>query len=1050
MTFNDETIMNAKRRVRIAAGMILLAAVGLIWGTLVYVEDLEASFRHEVGQQLSTVAEMKASQIAALSKEWNNDATLFFSNPASDPVLRAGLNSAANGAVHNQVQALLNRTQIAHQYERVMLVDATGLVRMVTPQTAGTPPDVFGLQQDIRAAISSKKIRFVDLFLNQTTGEVRLATLVPVLAEREQDPPLGVLVLQQDPGQLLYPMVAQWPTNDVTAESILVRQEGDQALILNPLRVQPDAGMHLKFPMTRTDLPMVQAINGVRGIIEGIDFGGFPVIADVRDVPGTPWFMVSKIDTREALAPLQRSQTMAAGLLVALLAVLAILVAWIWRSAQMNVYRERYQAARAARELNRHTRLNAAAFNAIPDSLMVTDLGARIQTVNTAFTKISGYSEAEALGRTPRLLRAPNQDPTTYRAMRTKLAETGEWRGELLNQRKSGEVYPVLLSISTVRDDAGQPTHYVGVGTDISRLRETEAAVDRLASFDSLTGLPNRAQMVTRIDGACDLAGRNQCRFALLNIKLGPLQEVFASLGFSAADQVVRQASERLRQRLRAADVLARVGAADFLVLVRPGDPSEDAAIIARDLMECLSAEFALPNGHMIVLSASTGISLYPDDGADATSLIKNAESARLAARAAEQSFSFYKSEANAGALTRLELEADLRRAIANHELVLHYQPKVSLRSGEICGVEALIRWQRKDGRLVPPNDFIPIAERTKLILPIGQWVIHEACRQIRQWLDAGLPEIRVAVNVSAHQFRAGDLDQVLAHALAEHGVTPHSLEVELTESVLMEDIEKAAAMLRRVKATGVSLALDDFGTGYSSLAYLGRFPFDVLKIDRSFVLGVVTDPDAATIAMTIIDLAHRMRLKVVAEGVETEAQRGFFSKNGCDQMQGFLFSKPLPAAALTELRLSGKMLAMDTPDEQVRKTILLVDDEPSILSSLRRLLRPDGYRVLTAASGAEALELAAQHDVQVVLTDQRMPQMTGTELLHRMCVIAPDTVRMVLSGYTDLDTITQAVNEGDIFKFMTKPWDDDQLRANIRDAFTYSEAVRARNKSTS
>jgi len=271
-----------------------------------------------------------------------------------------------------------------------------------------------------------------------------------------------------------------------------------------------------------------------------------------------------------------------------------------------------------------------------------------------------------------------------------------------------------------------------------------------------------------------------------------------------------------------------------------------------------------------------------------------------------------------------------------------------------------------------------------------------------------------------------------------------------LTESVLMEDIEKAAAMLRRVKATGVSLALDDFGTGYSSLAYLGRFPFDVLKIDRSFVLGVVTDPDAATIAMTIIDLAHRMRLKVVAEGVETEAQRGFLSKNGCDQMQGFLFSKPLPAAALTELRLSGKMLAIDAPDEQARKTILLVDDEPSILSSLRRLLRPDGYRVLTAGSGAEALELAAQHDVQVVLTDQRMPQMTGTELLHRMCVISPDTVRMVLSGYTDLDTITQAVNEGDIFKFMTKPWDDDQLRANIRDAFTYSVAVRARNKSTS
>lgn len=1050
MTFNEETIIHARRRVRIAAGMIALAAAGLIWGTLVYVEDLKATFRHEVGQQLSTLAEMKAGQIAALFKEWNNDATLFFGNPISDPVLRAGLNADADGTVRDQAQALLNRTRIAHQYERVMLVDAAGLVRLVTPPTTGTAPDVFDLQHDIGAAITSRRIRFVDLFLNQTTGEVRLATLIPVLAENAQAPPLGVLVLQQDPGQLLYPLVAQWPTNDATAESFLVRQQGDQALLLNPLRDQPDAGMNFKFSVTRTDLPMVQAINGVRGIVEGIDFGGQPVIADVRDVPGTPWFMVSKIDASEAMAPLQRSQTLAAGLLVALLTVLAILVAWIWRSAQLTVYRERYQAARAERALNRHTRLNAAAFNAISDSVVVTDLSARIQSVNAAFTRISGYSEAEALGKTPRLLRAPDQDTEVYAAMRAELAENGQWRGELLNQRKSGEVYPVMLSISTVRDDSGQPMHYVGVGTDISRLRESEAATARLASFDSLTGLPNRAHMVTRIDGACDLASRNQCRFALLNIKLGPLQEVFASLGFGVADQVVRQASERLRQRLRAADVLARVGAADFLVLVRPGDLSDDAAIIARDLMDCLSAEFVLPDGHNMVLSASAGISMYPDDGADAADLIKHAESARLAARAAEQPFSFYKDEVNAGALARLELEAGLRRAIANQEMVLHYQPKVSLRTGEICGVEALIRWQREDGTLVPPNDFIPIAERTRLIVPIGLWVIHEACRQIRRWHDAGLPEIKVAVNVSAHQFRAGDLDQILSLALAEHGVAPRCLEVELTESVLMEDIEEAAAMLRRIKATGVSLALDDFGTGYSSLAYLGRFPFDVLKIDRSFVLGVVTDPDAAIIVKTIIDLAHRMRLKVVAEGVETEAQRGFLSKNGCDRMQGFLFSKPLPAAALTELRLSGKVLAIDTPDEQARKTILLVDDEPSILSSLRRLLRPDGYRVLTAGSGAEALELAAQHDVHVVLTDQRMPQMTGAELLHRMCVIAPDTVRMVLSGYTDLETITQAVNEGDIFKLMTKPWDDDQLRANIRDAFTYSEAVRARNKSTS
>ena len=1042
MPIDDTIPFPRERRPLAAIGVLVLAAAGLIWGGLVYVRDLETSFRTEVGHQLSAVAELKATQISAITNEWRRDASLFLGNPGTDPILREGLNQTANRAAHERASELLTRTRAAHDYESVMLIDATGTVRASASRVTRGLPDVFGLLPDVKLTLTSRKIRFGDLYQDPSTGEIRAAMLIPVLAEREQDPPQGVLVLLQDPAQTLYPLVAQWPTTSETAEIVIGRQDGGQALILNPLRFRPDAALHLRIPLDRAQVPIVRAIKGVRGLVEGTDYHGELSIADVRDVPGTPWFMVSRIDQREALAPLQQSLRSATALALTLLLALALIAAWVWRNFQANVLRENFRSAKAAAELTRSTRLNAAAFNAIPEALVVTDLGARIESVNAAFTKISGYCEAEALGKTPRLLRAPDQDPAIYAAMRAQLAATGAWRGELLNQRKSGEVYPVSLSISTVRDESGKPTNYVGVSTDISQQRSAEAAIDQLSRFDALTGLPNRAQMLTRVEAACVQAARDQRRFAVFAIKLGRLQEVYASQDYRAADEVVRELSERLRLRVRATDLLARIGASDYMLLVNSVEQEADVAVIARDLTDILTAEISLTDGRHIALTASTGISLYPQDGQTPVDLARNAEAARQRARGSDQDFSFYDSNANASAMARISMEVDLRRALAQQEFVLHYQPKVSLRTGEICGVEALIRWQREDGTLVPPLEFIPVAERTKLILPIGQWVIREACRQIRQWLDEGLPEVRVAVNVSAHQVRATDLDALLSQALAEYRVAPHCLEVELTESVLMEDAEKAATLLARVKATGVDLALDDFGTGYSSLAYLSRFPFDVMKIDRSFVQAMVTEPGAATIAMTIIDLAHRMRMKVVAEGVETEAQLGFLRKNGCDQMQGYLFSRALTAPALTALLREGTRLALDAEANSSQKTLLLVDDEPSILSSLRRLLRNEGYQILTAQSGAEALELMARHDVHVVMTDQRMPHMSGTELLHRACVIAPDTVRLILSGYTDLETVTRAVNEGDIYKFMTKPWDDDQLRAVIQDAFRYSQAV--------
>jgi EAL domain-containing protein (putative c-di-GMP-specific phosphodiesterase class I)/CheY-like chemotaxis protein len=343
---------------------------------------------------------------------------------------------------------------------------------------------------------------------------------------------------------------------------------------------------------------------------------------------------------------------------------------------------------------------------------------------------------------------------------------------------------------------------------------------------------------------------------------------------------------------------------------------------------------------------------------------------------------------------------------------------------------------------LTAPALFIPLAEKTGLIMPIGAWVIDTACRQLRAWLDQGLSDVRLAVNVSACQLRALDFDVSLAATLAQHGVSAKHLELELTESMLMQDPEATTVLLNRLKQVGVKLSLDDFGTGYSSLAYLRRFPIDIIKIDQSFVRDIVTDPDSAGIVSTVIGMAQRMHLRTIAEGVETEAQLGYLRKLGCEVMQGYYFSRPVPEADFTDMLLSGKCLPAQATESQQERALLLVDDEANVLAALRRLLRNEGYRVLTAASAREGLEILARNTVQVILSDQRMPEMTGTEFFGRVKDIHPDTVRIVLSGYAELTTIIDAVNQGAIYKFLVKPWDDDLLRGHIRDAFCFHDAV--------
>ena len=548
-----------------------------------------------------------------------------------------------------------------------------------------------------------------------------------------------------------------------------------------------------------------------------------------------------------------------------------------------------------------HDRQWAMAFENIRDGVMITDRRCRIQAVNPAFTEITGYSAGEAIGASSRLLQSGRQSPEFYRQMWTVLMETGSWHGEIWNRRKSGEIYPQSLTVSVVRDEAGLTTHYVGVFTDISRVKSDEAKLERLAHYDALTGLPNRTLLLHRLEDVLQRSRRNARRTAVLIIDLDGFKTVNDSLGHPAGDELLLCIAGRLQARLRKEDLLGRLGGDEFMVTLEDLPDPADAATLAQDLLQAISAPVPLACGQDAYLTASIGISIHPDDGSvGATELLRDADTAMYRAKELGRNrCCFYTCDMNAQAICKLELEAALSRALDRRELRLHYQPQLDLCSGAIVGAEALLRWERPGLGPMPPGQFIAVAEQSGLILEIGAWVIDQACRQLRAWLDEGRPLVRIAVNVAARQFMAGDLDRVVSTALARHGVPAHWLELELTEGMLVTDPQAAIEMMKRLQVLGITLSLDDFGTGFSSLAYLQKFPIDALKIDQSFVREIGREPGGAVLVDAVIALARRLRLRVVAEGVETAAQRDYLREQGCGEVQGYFIGRPAPAEAL-------------------------------------------------------------------------------------------------------------------------------------------------------
>lgn len=566
-----------------------------------------------------------------------------------------------------------------------------------------------------------------------------------------------------------------------------------------------------------------------------------------------------------------------------------------------EVLRQSKRRSRRGRKETESALLQAAiVFENTRDGVIVTDLDARILAVNRAFTEITGYSESEVLGTNPRLLHSAHHGLSFYESVWASLLRTGHWQGEIWNRRKSGEIYPEWLTISAVRDEGGEVTRYVGVFTDISRLRQSQDRLEQLTHYDPLTGLPNRLLLEARLAHALDHAEQNGGRVGVLHIDLDHFKTINEGLGHAVGDELLKAIAERLRLRVREEDTLARPGADNFVLVLERLDKPEKAAGVARDLLSLIKAPFTLSSGREVFVCASIGISLYPDDGTTASALIRNADAAlNRAKELGRDTCHFYTEALTRAATARLNLESRLRRALERGELVLHYQPLVAVADRRVVGVEALARWQDPKRGLIYPAEFIPVAEESGLIAPLGDWVLVEACRQMQSWMRAGLGLNAVAVNLSTRQFLLHDVGERVRAALSASGLPGPHLELEITESTLMQPGASALETLLGLKDLGVRLAVDDFGTGYSSLAYLKRFPIDRLKIDRSFVKDIPTDPDDMEIVATIIAMGRNLHLEVLAEGVETEEQLAFLRENGCDAFQGHLVS---PALAAEEL----------------------------------------------------------------------------------------------------------------------------------------------------
>ncbi|HYE37074.1 EAL domain-containing response regulator [Methylocaldum sp.] len=561
---------------------------------------------------------------------------------------------------------------------------------------------------------------------------------------------------------------------------------------------------------------------------------------------------------------------------------------------------DRQRLLDAQKESEKRDRIAATVFHNAAEGVLITDAETRIIAVNPAFSSITGYTTEEVVGNTPSILSSGKHDKEFYRRMWESIDLTGQWQGEIWNKRKNNDIYPQWLTINVVRDTEGRLLNYIATVSDITERKQIEDRLRNLAHYDTLTGLPNRELFNTRLNEAINRTRHNNTDLALLFIDLDRFKTVNDSLGHNAGDELLRQVAARLKQSVRESDVTARLGGDEFTVILENMTEPQKAEIVAQKIIHALNKPVNL-HGHQIFISPSIGIAFYPSDATDIEELVKNADRAMYTAkREGRNTFKFYSPGMNAAALERLALETQLRWALEKNQFVLNYQPQIDLQTGAVIGVEALIRWDHPDLGLVPPDQFIPLLEETNLILPVGEWVLRTGCRQLREWHTLGLYPLRLAANISVRQYRLDHLVPLLDAIIAETQVDPSCLELEITESIMIENLDATLQIFEAFRKRGIRISIDDFGTGYSSLSYLQRLPIDALKIDRSFIQNIHTSASDMTITKAIISLAHSLGIKVIAEGIENSRHLDLLREEHCEEGQGYFINQPLPAPILT------------------------------------------------------------------------------------------------------------------------------------------------------
>jgi len=843
-------------------------------------------FEQRVSEELTTIAELKSDRLQGIRENWLADADVFLNASHSLSVIKAFVGNHQDLSSRQEIIKMLSLWKSHQSYDEGFLLDVNGnlLISSNTDSKLSRR-----LSNQPLEKLSSGEIYLQDLYLNEFENKAYLALILPIL--NDQQSPIAFVALRIDPKYKLYPLILKWPVPSQSAETLLIRKERHEVLFLNELRFQKHTELVLRFSDDNVSLPAVQAVNGFTGTVEGLDYRGIKVIADVRAVPGSPWFMVAKIDHREVYQALDEQSRLTIILILLAVIALGFALTFMARQQRIKYYKEQYETAL---RLDIYGKI----FSQNSEGITVCDADRKILQVNDAFTEITGYAANEVIGKNPRILQSGRHPPEFYQNMWADIEQKGHWQGEIWNKRKNGEIYPEWLSISVMIDqgESQEPVkHYIGVFGDLSRRKADEDNIRYLAHFDALTDLPNRVLLNDRVEQAINFSRRGNYSLTVMFLDLDRFKNINDSLGHSIGDRVLVEVAGRLKTLMRDEDTVSRLGGDEF-VLILPETGANGAAHVAQKILESIARPIILDSSELNI-TPSIGIAIYPADGTTQEALLKAADSAMYQAKDfGRNRFQFYTAALYESSMLRLQIDNALRGALANNEFELHYQPQLDIHSGKIIGCEALLRWKNKELGQVSPAEFIPIAEDSGQILSIGRWVLHEAVKQMVRWRKAGLLDFTVAVNLSAVQFHHQGLLSMVQEALDENHLPAEYLELELTESLMIEDVENTIKIIDSLQQMGIKLSIDDFGTGYSSLSYLKQFKIHKLKIDQSFVQDIQTDKDDAAIVKAIITLAESLGLKTIAEGVETEQQQQFLSENGCNEVQGYLHSRPLPA----------------------------------------------------------------------------------------------------------------------------------------------------------